>query len=153
MLNAVTMSWPLWYGRIQQERVDRGFEDLQSIMYCGSNNKTGTTSLIKTKTDVQFKATKHLLTTASCWRVRPMSWSNAHKYYATVRLVDIWSQKGHSRWRGISYHCYRMRPTLWSTLALDGLFSWEHPFVRLLPPCHVSSLPYDKCNILFLLIL
>jgi hypothetical protein len=30
----------------------------------------------------------------------------------------------------------------------DGLFSWEHPFFRLLPPCHVSSLPYNKCNIL-----
>ena len=38
-------------------------------------------------------------------------------------------------------------------LTTDGLYSWELPFVRLLLPCYVSSLPYNKCNILFLLIL
>jgi hypothetical protein len=65
MLNATSMLQQLWYGRTNHETVDRGFEDLQSIMYCGSNSKSGLTSSIKTKTDTQFKATKHLLTTAS----------------------------------------------------------------------------------------
>jgi hypothetical protein len=65
MLNATTMLRPLRYGRIHQETVDRGFEDLQSIMYCGSISKSVSTYSIKTKTDTQIKATKHLLTTAS----------------------------------------------------------------------------------------
>ncbi len=65
MLNATTMLRPLWYGCTHWETVDRGFEDLQSIMYCGSISKSISISSIKTETDTQFKATKHLLMTAS----------------------------------------------------------------------------------------
>ena len=49
MLNATTMLRPLRYGRIHQETVDRGFEDLQSIMYCGSKSKLEYLSLKSSK--------------------------------------------------------------------------------------------------------
>ena len=32
----------------------------------------------------------------------------------------------------------------------DGFFSWKIPFDTVAPSCHVATLPYNKCNILFL---
>jgi hypothetical protein len=58
------MPGTLWYGHTHRGTVERGFEDLQSIM-SGSTNKSGLTSMKKTKDDHQLEATMRLLTTAS----------------------------------------------------------------------------------------
>ncbi len=121
MINATTMSWLLWYGRTHREIVDRWFKDLQSIMHCRSISKSVSTSLIKWKQTPNLKQQSTYWQLNHSWRVRPMSWRNTQKYCATIRLVDIWSSKGHNMWRGISYHCYGMPPTLWRILALHLL--------------------------------
>ena len=62
-LNYTIMPGPLWYGSTHRETVERGFEDLQSIM-SGSKDKSASMSMVKTKADIQLNATMRLLTIA-----------------------------------------------------------------------------------------
>ena len=62
-LNYTIMPGPLWYGSTHRETVERGFEDLQSIM-SGSKDKSASMSMVKTKADIQLDATMRLLTIA-----------------------------------------------------------------------------------------
>jgi hypothetical protein len=58
------MSCQLWHGRTYRGKVERGFDNLQSILLCGSSTKSAQTGTVETKTDASFEATKHLLLTA-----------------------------------------------------------------------------------------
>ncbi len=62
-LNYTKMPGSLWYGGTHRGTVERSFEDLQSIM-SGSKDKSASTSMIKTKADLQLDATMRLLTIA-----------------------------------------------------------------------------------------
>jgi hypothetical protein len=58
------MTRQLMYGQRHRGKLDRGFEELQSIM-SGSGTSKATSHPIQTKTDSMFESTKHLLMTAS----------------------------------------------------------------------------------------
>ena len=62
-LNYTIMPGPLWYGSTHRVIVERGFENLQSIM-SGSKDKSASMSMVKTKADIQLDATMRLLTIA-----------------------------------------------------------------------------------------
>lgn len=53
------------YERIMRGEVDSGFDQLRSIISCGSTGKSTSNRPVKTKTDAKFEAAQHLLLTAS----------------------------------------------------------------------------------------
>ncbi len=88
LLKNHNMTRQLVYGQSHQGKLDRGFEELQSIM-SGSGTSKATSRPIQTKTDSMFESTKHLLTTASRLKSAAKFWRNASKYLVTISLVDL----------------------------------------------------------------
>jgi hypothetical protein len=74
------MSCQLWHKRTYWGKVERGFDNLKSMLSCRSLTKSAHTETVQTNTDARIEATKHLLLTAS----RLLSAAKMSEEYTTI---------------------------------------------------------------------